>query len=616
MASSDIDDFEDELLALAGDGSSGEEDNGPANKSKSNSGSPAQRGSGKSTSKKGKKTSRTQNDSEEEGEASSRHSSPDSLQSAPMDESDSESDSGPTFHDDGDRYPLEGKFMNSSDKAAIMAMSEIEREQKLAERAQEVERDRQNRALRQLLKSRENETKKQDKKRKAGAADLQDDQRKTARQRTKLGGGKVGEASTGIDSLKRARAEKNDRQRRREEDKERNKGHSTARDSYSDVDADGDSEVEWDDKPKNKKSKSPDVRDAQPAELVDVQRVRVGRSSFAQVCFYPGFDEAITGTYVRISVGLDEKTGSNIYRMGLIKGFVEDRPYAVENANGKLFKTTQYVRAAHGKSERNWPFISCSDSPFTEAEWNRYQQTCKVEGVRLPTKPELIQKIQDINGLIHRSWTEAELQEKLTKSGALLQKFLPIERNRLNGLIKEARANGNQVKEDQYQKELEALEGPKLAYSTSLKPSPRKSATAPGQSQQERLAILNRQNRAKNAEEVRQAQINERRAARRIEAAVARGEEVVEDHSRRLKTRAKFKHDVADAYGANTEERSGTNTPAINTPNIAAKTPITSIPSLVKLQSERKGIPTLRRPLMDDEIIGSIDLGIDLDLEI
>lgn len=238
-----------------------------------------------------------------------------------MDESDSESDAGPTFHDDGDRYPLEGKFMNSSDKAIIMAMSEIEREQKLAERAQEVERDRQNRALRQLLKSRETETKKQDKKRKAGAADLPEDQRKTARQRTKLGGGKVGEASTGIDSLKRARAEKNDRQRRREEDKERNKGRSTARDEYSDADADGDSEVEWDDgKSKNKKSKSPDYRDALPADFADVQRVRVGRSRFAKVCFYPGFEEAIIGTFVRISVGQDEKTGQNIYRMGYVKG--------------------------------------------------------------------------------------------------------------------------------------------------------------------------------------------------------------------------------------------------------------------------------------------------------
>ncbi len=48
------------------------------------------------------------------------------------------------------------------------------------------------------------------------------------------------------------------------------------------------------------------------------------------------------------------------------KGFVEDRPYAIETANGKQVKTTQYIRAAHGKAERNWPFITCSDSPFTE----------------------------------------------------------------------------------------------------------------------------------------------------------------------------------------------------------------------------------------------------------
>ena len=236
-----------------------------------------------------------------------------------MDESDSDSE-GPTFEDDGERYPLEGKFIDSSDRARILEMNEIEREQVLAERAQEIERDRQNRALRQLLKSRETENK-QNKKRKAGASDLQEDPRKTQRQRTKLGGGKVGEASSGIDSLKRARAEKDDRQRRRQEDKERNKGRSTARDDYSDADADGDSEVEWDDgKSKNKRSKSPDYRDAEPATLADIQKVRVGRSRFAQVCFYPGFDEAITGCFVRISIGMDKETGQNIYRMGIIKG--------------------------------------------------------------------------------------------------------------------------------------------------------------------------------------------------------------------------------------------------------------------------------------------------------
>jgi RNA polymerase-associated protein RTF1 len=238
-----------------------------------------------------------------------------------MDESDSESDTSPALYDDGDRYPLEGKFMNAADKADIMAMPEIKREELLAERAQEVERDRQNRALRQLLNAREAESKKLDKKRKAGAADLDENQRKTSRQRTKLGGGKVGEASSGIDSLKRARAEKNDRQRRRDEDKERNKNRRELREEYSDADADGDSEVEWDDgRSKNKKSNSPEYHDAEPAGLHDVERVRVGRTRFAMVCFYPGFDEAITGCFVRISVGVDKETGQNVYRMAVIKG--------------------------------------------------------------------------------------------------------------------------------------------------------------------------------------------------------------------------------------------------------------------------------------------------------
>lgn len=238
-----------------------------------------------------------------------------------MSESDSDSD-GPSPLDTSEMYPLEGKFLNTTDRAEILALPEIKREEILAERASEVEKDRQNRTLRQLLKNRETE-KKQDKKRKAGAADLEEGQRKTSRQRTKLGGGKVGEPTTGIDSLKRARAEKSDRQRRRDEDKDKNRDYRSRRDSYSpEHDDGGDSEVEWDDgKSKTRKrSPSPDYRDAEPASLPDIERVRVGRTRFAQVCFYPGFEEAITGCFVRISVGIDKETGQNIYRMATIKG--------------------------------------------------------------------------------------------------------------------------------------------------------------------------------------------------------------------------------------------------------------------------------------------------------
>ncbi len=309
-----------------------------------------------------------------------------------------------------------------------------------------------------------------------------------------------------------------------------------------------------------------------------------------------------------------------------------DRPYGIESENGKHFLTTQYVHAMHGKAEKNWPFITCSDSPFTEvcrldiywlydtdeiqAEWNRYKRTCQEDGVPLPTKPRLAAKIVDINNLINRPWTEDELQEKLTKSGVLVNKFNPILRLRLNNQLKEAKARGDTDSEEKYRKELEQLDGPKLAYGTSLASTPKKTSGVPNQ--QDRLAALNRENRRKNAEEVRQAQIKERRAAKATEAALARGEDVTEDHSRRLKTRAKFKHDVSESK-ANDSERSGTNTPAVGTPNLAAKKTSGTLPHLGKLQvanGDKKGIPTMRRPLMDDDIIGAIDLGIDLDLEI
>ncbi|KAF5877034.1 putative rna polymerase 2 transcription elongation factor protein [Botrytis fragariae] len=607
-------DIDDELLALAGDDSSGDEQVA-SNDGRHSSSSPDRNGNMKSSAKKGgKKGGRRNDDSEEEGEASSGDESVRSERSAPMDESDSDSD-GPGFRDDADRYPLEGRFMNASDKATIMSMPEIEREQVLADRAQEIERDRQNRVLRQLLNGRDAADKKAEKKRKAGTADLDDNQRKTSRQRTKLGGGKVGEASTGIDSLKRARAEKNDRQRRREEDKERRGGDSRRdnRDDYSDDGSDEDSEVEWTASKSKKRSASPDYRDAEPAVLYDLERVRVGRSRFAMVCFYPGFDDAITGCFVRVNIGVDKETNQNLYRMGLVKGFKEDRPYAMMSANGKQFSTTQYVIAAHGKSERSWPFIACSDSRFTEAEWQRYKQNCIADGIPVPTKPKLMQKCAEINALVNRPWTEEELQTKLKKSSVLTERWTTAERARLNNAIKEQKSLGNTELEEKYRSELEALESAKLAYGTTLKPTPKKKTV---HAQQDRLAELNRTNRRKNIEEVRQAQINERRAARLAEAAIARGEIVDEDHSRRVKTRATFKHDhTGGKDSATATPVSGTSTN--NTPKLAAKKDALPVPNFSRLQTTSKGgVPGFRRPLMDDDIIASIDIGISDDLEL
>lgn len=46
-------------------------------------------------------------------------------------------------------------------------------------------------------------------------------------------------------------------------------------------------------------------------------------------------------------------------------GFTTGRPYALSGPNGS-FVTDQYVKAAHGKSAKEFPFIAASSGKFTE----------------------------------------------------------------------------------------------------------------------------------------------------------------------------------------------------------------------------------------------------------
>ncbi|KAI1639957.1 hypothetical protein F4809DRAFT_593007 [Biscogniauxia mediterranea] len=626
-------DVDDELLALVGgDDPSDEESEQEMNISRSGSESPEP--DEKETETKAKKPSapkpkkRRHDDSdEEEGEASSGASSPTSQKSAPMDESDSESDALHTTNvttkmddEDDNKYPVEGIYASEAEKEEILAMPELEREQLLAKRQEEVDRQRQNTLLRRLLKTREDDSQSA-KKRKASNADLDDAQRKTSRQRTRVGGSKVGETSAGIESLRRARAEKNDRQRRREEDRERNKGKSSTTFRDSPGRDDGDSDVEWVGDSRRKASRSPEAKEIPPASLRDMERIRLGRTRFGQVCFYPGFDEAITGCYVRIAIGPDRE-GENVYRMAVIKGFTKGKPYAMEKPNGQSFVTDQYIRAAHGKAERDWPFISCSDSPFTEAEFNRYQRACQDEGVIIPKKPYLSAKIDDIETLRNRTWTEEEVNSKIQRERELKERFAPTERNRLLNALEEAKRRGDDARVTELQDKLDTLETPRLAFRTSLTPAKKNVSTTP--SQQDRLAQLNAENRRRNAESVRKAQMMERAKVRNIEARIARGEDVEEDTSRRLRTKPKFMQDINEPIERKSTPAngSGASTPASNTPKLAATTKTAVLPHLQKLQQQnhlsgkdKNGIPTIHKPLVDDDIIAALDLEIEVEID-
>jgi RNA polymerase-associated protein RTF1 len=59
-----------------------------------------------------------------------------------------------------------------------------------------------------------------------------------------------------------------------------------------------------------------------PGSFQEFQRVRVSRSNFGEVCFYPGFADAITGCFTRVVFNQDPVTGENMYRMVRIAGML------------------------------------------------------------------------------------------------------------------------------------------------------------------------------------------------------------------------------------------------------------------------------------------------------
>jgi len=270
--------------------------------------------------------------------------------------------------------------------------------------------------------------------------------------------------------------------------------------------------------------------------------------------------------------------------------------------------------------------------------------------VPFPTKDELISKIDDINRMVNYVWTDEELNEKLRRVREMHAKYGPFQREAVQKQLELARARGDEEAVARLQERLDSLEVPRLAFRTgSLFPQMKTSTTATtttttttttssssssshggngengngvGLSQQERLARKNLENRKYNSEMVRKAQLAERAKAREIELRTLRGEPVEDgDLSRRVRTRVKFHYDpsqdslVTPKKVVQSNGTSGTNTPA-NGENKEEVLPV--IAKLKEQQWEQAkkqgGMPSIHRPLMDDDIIGAIDLELDVDI--
>lgn len=306
-------------------------------------------------------------------------------------------------------------------------------------------------------------------------------------------------------------------------------------------------------------------------------------------------------------------------------GFKQGRPYTLEiPTTGKTFTTDQYAVVAHGSAEKPWPFSACSDSRFTQAEFDKYLDTLSKEHIRQPMRLWLNQKLDDIHKFLNVEWTDVVLTGKFARQREMEKRVDPANAAKIKreGILKrkaEAEEAQDWEEASRCDAELAAMEN-NAANGTASRPSPLKAKPVVAETQQDRLARLNQKNRGKNVNDVRHALIEERRKRERL---ITEAKIKAEAEAARLSTEGGSKDGLLAVPGGSKSmmrelfgdspgtSRAGTPFSGVGTPGLRmsrAGTPINGVGA--RKEKSALGLGAMKQ---EEEDMG-VDLGIDMEI--
>jgi len=312
----------------------------------------------------------------------------------------------------------------------------------------------------------------------------------------------------------------------------------------------------------------------------------------AKLCDYPGFNDVIQDVFIRVAL-FDKESGTNTYRMAQAKGLVQGKVYSMLEGNRH---TNQYLSVVHGKSRKEFNMDLFSDKPFTEPEFSRFKKQMVVDKVSLPTLSQVRSKSEALRRLDSRQLTDDEINAMLVKRKAAiggkslleLAKRRQILRNEREAAIDE----GDEDTVIRIDRELQELQD-------------ETAGPAKAESQMQRMARLNAENRKRNTQEIRRAEIEEKRAARLALAEAEKKGGSFANPFMRVKTMVKFRHDV-------TKSESKEGAPALQKEE--KKVDVTKETNGVGVGVIDTKAPKGRKKGGVDDVIASMDLGIEIDL--
>lgn len=400
-------------------------------------------------------------------------------------------------------YPLEGKYKDAKDKAYIEGLPEIEREEILFERGEEMEKYRQKGELARRVRERRQQEKALEK--------------KTKQRSARTGTGK----SSQLSELKKRRQEKESRSRRRAEGYDSDEqasefdGEEGSEEEGSIYgDEEDDERVEWAEAKETKRA----------LQVNDLNKTRFGKTLLAKYCHYPGFENAIVGSFVRVNIGYDHETQANTYRVCVVKGLQNVKPYTFLNRT-----VDSMLLVAHGRSERAFEMGICSDQPITDKEFDRWKRTLEEQDLSLPSVKKIDRKYKELVELQNHQLTSEEVNEMIKKrqqfSGSSVGANAVIEKSMLQQQRVIAMEKGDFAEVEKVDERLDNLE---RVIQRNQKQT--------GESEMDKLAKVNERNRRLNVERVRRAEVQANENRRK---AAAMGNRSADPFSR-LRTRSKI----------------------------------------------------------------------------
>jgi RNA polymerase-associated protein RTF1 len=139
-----------------------------------------------------------------------------------------------------------------------------------------------------------------------------------------------------------------------------------------------------------------------------LNKIKLSRHKLERFVHLPFFKKTAVGCFVRIMIG--QNNGRPVYRVCEVMDVCETaKIYQLGNT-----RTNKGLRLRHGMQERVFRLEFASNQEFSENEFNKWRETCAVQGISMPSVEDWENKQRDIKEALSYEFREEDV-EKIVK---------------------------------------------------------------------------------------------------------------------------------------------------------------------------------------------------------